>query len=74
MSETPVKLPVNPLDEIPLTEVFDKDPQDYTAEDMRRITDRLRAERAKFDLEEKKGKKSKPAAANLSLADLDIKI
>ncbi len=62
----------NPLSEVNLTEVFCKDAELYTEEDIDLIVKTLRAKRELFKVQEAKGKKSKPAAGQMTLDDLDI--
>ncbi len=59
---------------IDLDTLFAKDPTTLTDSELIQIISELRRQRSQFILEEKKGKKANPAAANLSLADLQLKL
>jgi hypothetical protein len=63
--------PLAEADASSLQELFDKDPLLLTDSDIEKIVTELRAQRGRWVLAEKKGKK-KEAPKNISLADLDL--
>lgn len=74
MSEEKVQ---NPIKEVPPLEVLNKDPRDYTEQEIAEIVAYYRQERVKFAAEGKKavskGKVHLPASG-ISLTDLDLKL
>lgn len=61
-----------------ITDIAQKDPTTYTDDEIKTLTAWLREQRIRFAQEDKaakaEGRKVRPAAINLSIDDLDIKI
>lgn len=54
--------------------LFDKEPLQITDQDFQAMVDYFRSQRHKYLAEEGKGKKGRPAGANIDLSQLDIEI
>ena len=65
------EIPDNPLEEVKLSEIFDKDPEDYSKEDIHKIAVELRRKRADFAKVEN-DKAARGTTKKVSLADSGV--